>query len=665
MKILDVHLCNFKNYCGEHIIDFSTNCIDQKNIILIGGFNGAGKTTIFEAIKICLFGKNFNGKNLSKNQYERLVGSYKNQTSVQQNEERFFIQMKIELDDVFPIYTIDLHREWVIKDNKIEEKFVILRNGYPLEIIAQEYWEDFIKKLIPPYISDYFFFDGERIRELTIGDRAESILHDSIRDLIGLKLYETLINDLDSLQSKLKQKNINNEAILETIKNLQKEIEKIRSEIDQKEDQLKNGTQNISDATNHINAIEEDLHRKAGTIAKNREKVHEDLVDLRENVETLNRDIIKYCDYVPFVMSSELCYKVVKQMIQEKEIKESLSNKNFLDQINVSLLKRVEDNSQNHLKKEQIDLLKKEINVIFSEMTQNLVSISKMPLIHDLTNSKTEYFISFFSNIERKGKNEFSERLREREQLHLKIKKLEKELKKSPNDDLVKTHIEEISKERAIIEISQKKIPEIEEERSKLLEKFNEINEQIKTLENQSICNVEDKLKIDVCLKITDSLDEFIKVILASKTGELGQTVTQMYRKLANKEDLVKEIKIDSNTFAPILLNTRGEKINKDELSAGEKEIYALSILWGLSKLSNSQLPVIVDSLLARLDTSHVDKIVKNFFPNAGDQVIVFSHDREVDERLYKKILPHISRSYLISLEGNEKEKIKKGYFFE
>ncbi|OPY36398.1 MAG: recombination protein F [Methanoregula sp. PtaU1.Bin051] len=665
MKILDVHLCNFKNYCGEHIIDLSSNGVHQKNIILIGGLNGAGKTTIFEAIKICLFGKNFNGKNLSKTQYDRLVLSYKNQTSNRQNDDRFFIQIKIELDDVFPVYTIDLHREWLIHDNKVEEKFVILRNSYPLEIITQEYWEDFIKKLIPPYISDYFFFDGERIRELTIGDKAESILHDSIRDLIGLKLYETLINDLDSLQSKLKQKNIDNEATLETLKQIQMESEKMQNEIEKKETQLRNEALKISQSTNHINEIEADLHRKAGKIAKNREKIQGDLTNLRDKIDNLNRDIIKYCDYVPFVITSELCKKVVKQMILEKEIKESLTNKNFLEQINESLLKRLEQNSQKQLNEIQIKLLKNEINSIFSDMTQNLVSISKKPLIHDLTNSKTEYYISFFSNIEKKGKTEFSDKLRQREQLMLKIRKYEKELKKSPNDDLVKTHIEEISRERAIIELSQKNISEIEKERSELREKINQLNEQIRILENKSVCAIEDKLKIDVCRKISTSLDEFIKVILASKTEELGRTVTQMYRNLANKEDLIREIKIDSTTLTPQLLNAKGELINKDELSAGEKEIFALSILWGLSKLSNSQLPVIVDSLLARLDTSHVDKIVKNFFPKAGDQVVVLSHDREVDENLYRKIVPFISRSYLISIEENERDKIKRGYFFE
>jgi DNA sulfur modification protein DndD len=298
-------------------------------------------------------------------------------------------------------------------------------------------------------------------------------------------------------------------------------------------------------------------------------------------------------------------------------------------------------------------------------MKNKLETDGEISLIHDLTNSKTEYFTSFLSSLEIKGKTEFSNKLQDRERMKIKIKKLEKNLHKSPNDSLVSTYIEDISKEKSIVEIAQKQVHLIEEERNTLLEKYNNINEQIKTLENSSICAIEDRLKIEVCAKIKASLDEFIKVILASKTEELGSTITQMYQKLANKEDLIKEIKIDPDSFTTILSNTKGENINKNELSAGEKEIYALSILWGLSKLSKSQLPVIVDSLLARLDTSHVDKIVKNFFPNAGDQVIVFSHDREVDERLYKKILPHISRSYLLSLEGDEKEKVKNGYFFE
>ena len=98
-------------------------------------------------------------------------------------------------------------------------------------------------------------------------------------------------------------------------------------------------------------------------------------------------------------------------------------------------------------------------------------------------------------------------------------------------------------------------------------------------------------------------------------------------------------------------------------MSVGEKEIYALSVLWGLAKISNRKIPMIIDSPLAKLDNVHVDKIIKNFFPTAADQVIILSHDREIDQVLYNKLKPYVNRSYRLSV--TEIDKVKNGYFFD
>ncbi len=155
-------------------------------------------------------------------------------------------------------------------------------------------------------------------------------------------------------------------------------------------------------------------------------------------------------------------------------------------------------------------------------------------------------------------------------------------------------------------------------------------------------------------------MGEFIETAIISKIGELEQRVTVLYNKLSNKNDMVKEIKIDRNNLTTTLIGFEGEIVSKENLSAGEKEIYALSVLWGLSRISNRKFPLIVDSLLARLDNTHAENIVNNFFPNAGDQVIILAHNREIDEKLHNKLKKYISKEYRL-LENTIE--IKKGYF--
>ena len=86
--------------------------------------------------------------------------------------------------------------------------------------------------------------------------------------------------------------------------------------------------------------------------------------------------------------------------------------------------------------------------------------------------------------------------------------------------------------------------------------------------------------------------------------------------------------------------------------------------MWGLSKISSKQLPFIIDSPLGRLDGTHVDNILTKFFPNAGEQVIILPHDREINKKDYDKIKSSVNKSYLIS-KSNIKDKIQEGYFFE
>jgi len=103
---------------------------------------------------------------------------------------------------------------------------------------------------------------------------------------------------------------------------------------------------------------------------------------------------------------------------------------------------------------------------------------------------------------------------------------------------------------------------------------------------------------------------------------------------------MIKEIKIDPKDFSIKLVDVR-ETIDKESLSAGEKEIYVLSALWGLSKMANMKFPIIVDSLLSRLDEIHAKNVAENFFPNAGEQVIILAHDREINKETYN-ILKHM-----------------------
>jgi DNA sulfur modification protein DndD len=135
---------------------------------------------------------------------------------------------------------------------------------------------------------------------------------------------------------------------------------------------------------------------------------------------------------------------------------------------------------------------------------------------------------------------------------------------------------------------------------------------------------------------------------------------------LIHKENFVEKVVIDKKTFAMTLYRKNNQEMLKDELSEGEKQMFATAVLWALAKTSGRPLPFMIDTPLARLDVEHRGKLVETFFPSASHQVVIFSTDAEIDEKYYAKLKPFISKSYLMKYDSDSgSAKVEEGFFWE
>ena len=151
-----------------------------------------------------------------------------------------------------------------------------------------------------------------------------------------------------------------------------------------------------------------------------------------------------------------------------------------------------------------------------------------------------------------------------------------------------------------------------------------------------------------------------------NKADVLARTMTDCYRKLAYKKHLIKEIQMDPVTLDLHYLNGKGEEIEKKKLSAGEKQLMVISLLWALAICSKKKLPVIIDTPLSRLDSIHREALITTYFPNASDQTIILSTDSEIDRKYYELLKPHIGDEFTLVYDDDlMKTSIKKGYLFE
>ena len=665
MIIKSIILNNFKNFQNEHTLDLMPESSTNHNIILIGGKNGAGKTTIFEAIKLCLFGRFLNGASLSNSNYEDYISSLMNKTASDKGEKKFYIKLELEINESFPTYTLNLERQWELDNKNIHEQFNIERDGMPLEIVPKEHWADYIISLIPPHISNYFFFDGEKVKELATGNNAERVLKESVREIIGLNLYDTLFDDLTKVIKKIRHRNIEQNEIsheLSAAEKEQLELECTLSNIDA--NILEKGEQ-IKALQSELYDLEEKLRRTAGTYAKERKQNERELLDIKEKLSAVDEQIKEICnDMLPFTIATELNKKLSIQLEKEKQFKNLEASRNFIENSKSEILSRLgSKKSLATFPKKNLDLILKELNKVFLEISKENKEISKDVILHDLSSSVCDSILFSLTNIEKDLKRNLEIYLKRREALLLKTKKVRNKLSQVPRDEFVKEYIQAMATVQSQIETLEKDISALVERKEQISQQKITIENKIKNFEESIFCQAQDERKVDLSNTIQNIVKEYTNSIISFEIEELETCISEMYKRLANKDDMVKEIKIDEDTFSTSLLDYNGDVFNKNNISAGEKEIYAISVLWGLSRLSNRKLPIIIDSPLAKLDSTHVKNILTEFFPKAADQVIIFSHDLEIDKNAYKTLKPNINKEYTLSLKNMEK--IEMGYFLK
>ena len=187
----------------------------------------------------------------------------------------------------------------------------------------------------------------------------------------------------------------------------------------------------------------------------------------------------------------------------------------------------------------------------------------------------------------------------------------------------------------------------------------------LKKLENESMSEASDTRALRYAQSSKSILKEFSEKMAARKTKDLEAEFLRSMEKLARKSDMDMRAKIDPVNFRVELVRKDGTKINKNELSAGEKQIYAISILEALARTSGRKLPIIIDTPLGRLDSHHRENLVKHYFPHASHQVIILSTDTEIDQNYVSQFSSYISHAFRLNYNKTEESSSAvEGYFW-
>jgi DNA sulfur modification protein DndD len=658
MQFTELVLHNFGVYKGRHIVDLRTKN-KKKPIILFGGLNGGGKTTLMEALQLVLYGKfskALNNKSISYQVYlEDMINKYVTADT------GAAIELEFSYDDNNKGDIYRVKRFWKNTGKNIRETVEVLINGEMQKDIS-ELWYEKVDEFIPNKISELFFFDGEKIEDLANPDTSRQIIKTGISSLLGLDLVHKLKNDLTIIEKrKLKlidEQKTDKKSHSKTLV-IDNEITELKKSLIDITDHLAEKRTGKDKIANSIEKLKNRYREDGGELHDRRELLHKEYNLSKDALKKNREEIHDFCDTEsPLLLVETLIDNAKATCTQEEDI---ITNRTLL-----SVLEDRDEFINQELSKNKVP--KKYINIVDQlfesdrskrELSADLnVNIDIRPTVFDrfdqqsITNIR-ENAASLCEKFVRANDNFLEcDNLLNAIPDESSIQTIAKKLRDNEKD-FDRAHIE--------IEFLQKNFLQIEVlitrrtddyKRALHLDKENELGNEIeyKSIEQIAI--------------IQSSLNTYESELINKHISRLEQLIFECFSRLLRKKDLVSRISICSTTFSLSVIDTNDQTIPSARLSAGERQILAIAILWGLAKASGRTLPTIIDTPLGRLDGEHRNNFVRHYFPEVSRQVILLSTDKEIDKEYKKKLDPYIYSEYHIKYESKEKSStISPGYF--
>lgn len=690
MKINRITLFNIGPYAD--INSFELDLSKEKNIVLIGGKNGAGKTTFFKAIKTCLYGCKVWGFDAPGKEYFSIVGGLMNSRSKYDSSSSAYVEIELYFNDGKQVNIYTLHREWKKNKQTICEYFHVKKNG--LLILGQEE-DDFINYLlsiIPPDMFNFYFFDGESIAEFFLGADGNKNFRNAFLKLYGLDTLSIMVENFNRHIKKSDSQRSGYDKFLEAKKELETQAQIYES--------LKN---EILEIENKIDLLQikaralQNNYSKDGGISLAEWKEINTAITKEENTrDNINRWLKEVANhYIPFIIIEKQLKVLLSELqdAQENERKNSVlqtfSDSSFSNAlanylisngestINAddliaylsSLMSSSEESLNFGFSSGQISRIIAQIyekldfdkNLIAKAITQLNASLKKNKQYREqLMSTSVDGYQNFIEEKET-IENQLSsllvliERKRvDSDNQAVKVSVAEKEFEK------VKAAYEELLKNKSIANISERAAATF----SLLEEKL--VKRQADILQKEFVD----------CFSSIINKDHFIDGIVIDKKINVipYKNIDITRRQMDNYRRDNKEFLSLFNNVELIINMNKLEFGEVDSISVpspitapfsqGERQVYIMSIYLALLKTSKKDIPFFIDTPFARIDSNHRSNIISEFFSKVHNQMFILSTDEEIIGEYYDMLINKVSNRFLLQINAYGRTKIVSDKYF-
>lgn len=660
MYFTKVELQNFGIYKGTHEMCL-TDKLGNRNITLVGGLNGRGKTTFHDAILIALYGKQALKYIQEKaRSYDKLLLDHINKHA---KDEETYVAVSLCLDDGT---NLRVKRVWSAKGRKIEQQTIVEKNGV-IDKYLGESWSYYIEEILPFGIARFFFFNNEKITQLADDTSFEQI-KTSIKSAIGVSAIEKAIEHADEVIRRKKSALAAFERSEENVgyQEVEKQIEDIDLRLAEATKRANDLEKRCETLAATLEAKEKEFWSSGGDLSRNRDAIKLEMQKISSEVARVQEEIMQLA--VDASTPLFMCRDLVSQSYNAELSSQQSEAKLYSDRIIVNLHQQIMDRLSNcGLSSADLNAVKVIINDVLvghlpdgasNEPIKNMSATSMMlyqRLIAEVFQKITQRIETLVNHVDAHESELMSldahlgaaDEKTLAMQLFDALKSIEAE--KAIADSDYQRHLEQIESLRRQREILVGKRIQL-----------------IKAIAEKEHSNDDNARIVKYAAMSIEVLREFKVRLQREKVAKLSSTATNCFRELVQKESLVSEIRIDSTSLDVTILDIEGNELLKSQLSAGEQQMFAVAIVWALALTSGYKAPVIIDTPMARLDSSHRANFVTKYLPAASSQVMVLSTDEEVYGRYLDLVRDNVVDYYtLLYREEEQCTSIVHGYFGE
>lgn len=665
MKIDKVRIENFRIYKGFNELDLG--CDANNNISLIAGKNGFGKTTFLTSLIWCFYGKlmslvedKYKQDIRNSGGYDGYLNSLLNRKVSTENIGEKKLGVEILLEDLFipsiPCKTVSIKREYDFSSSK--ETLTILIDGDESELTKSVGYEVFINDFIlPREIAKFFFFDAEKIVTLAEAKSKSELrsLSKAYSEVLGIKKYEELRKNLESLLVKLKRRGVSDleqeklNQFLEKENNLEKAI---NHNLDKQLDLEKQIVILKSKSDN----LQEKLIREGNAITLDELKELKEKRDqLKLNSKNLKNNLKKLLDIAPLVLAGKHLKNLKRQLDLENDVLYGALNHKLLSKELISfsdvIKNSIDELGFNEEVRSKVNLLiEKSLDLKLKVKGQN----KEEKIILEFTEERYREFEALLLNIKSTFLDQFNLIVKEersnRALLNRTINKvkqaearkdnhLAKQFRKEKEEADLSIRNLNLEKDNLNVELGSLKL-----ELSSVKKVRAEYEKNFKLIET-------DKKKFEVTRILLDKINLLISKIKEEKKYSLQKSIKLGLKKLMHKKDFISNVKVNINgdVMDIDLLEENNKLIDKDSLSKGEQQLYATALLKALVDESGIRFPVFIDSPLQKFDKFHSKNIIKEFYPSISGQVVLFPLlEKELSENEYELLKPNLNKTFLL-----------------